>query len=66
VLSIDLDIGNVVLENGWDIDLCARLISLTSQQIYSFFVVVVKLSWNRGRAVVKVAADCRFRIIKRG
>ena len=28
MLSINLDIGNVVLEDGWDVDLCALSISI--------------------------------------
>jgi hypothetical protein len=28
VLSINLDIGNVVLEDSWDVDLCVQTISM--------------------------------------
>ncbi len=30
MLSIDLDIGNVVLENCWDVDLCSVILDLYS------------------------------------
>lgn len=52
MLSIDLDIGNVVLENSWDIDLCTRIISLTPRQIYV-------LPCGCGGAIVDVWTSCR-------
>ena len=39
MLSIDLDIGNVVLEDGWDVDLNSILISSISC-IYIIVIVI--------------------------
>jgi len=35
VLSINLNIGNVVLENGWDVDLGAQFVSILFHRICS-------------------------------
>jgi hypothetical protein len=35
VLSINLNIGNVVFENGWDIDLAAQFVSILFHCMYS-------------------------------
>lgn len=55
MLSIDLDIGNIVLENGWDVDLCSRAISHVMPRMH-----YPKLSW---KAVDEAArrGQCRCR-----
>ena len=34
VLSIDLNIGHIVLEDGWDVDLSSHIISLARYSCY--------------------------------
>lgn len=57
MLAIDFDIGNVVLKNGGDVDLCRN--SVRMGQRYQTRLLhteacwhVVSMSWGRGRAVI--------------
>ena len=48
MLSINLDIGDVVLEDSWDVDLYAQMISIQVQQMY---VSTSRILWSYRRMV---------------
>jgi hypothetical protein len=56
VLSINLDIGDVVLENSWDVDLCAKTISM---QLHHMYVSAFRVLWSYREIVDAVSSRPR-------
>jgi hypothetical protein len=65
MFSINLDIGNIVLEDSWNVHLCVQMISLTLSTTGVVGVGRITKNWNGSNPRSSVCS-CKVRMIRQG